>query len=94
MLNYAFVKLFKTKTLVFNLMPRFNKRKYIFWYETCKCKFRIDAIVFNNKKRWDKDKWRCECKELIGKDICDDGFIWNPSIWELNVINLVMLENI
>ena len=23
-------------------------------------------------------KRRCECKELIGKEICDKGFIWNP----------------
>ena len=21
----------------------------------------------------------CECKELIGKGVCDKGFIWNPS---------------
>ena len=25
---------------------------------------------------------RCECKELIGKGRCDDGFIRNPSICE------------
>ena len=30
-------------------------------------------------KRWNKNKWRCECKELIDKGICDKGFIWNPS---------------
>ena len=29
--------------------------------------------------RWNEDKCRCECKELIDKDICDKGFIWNPS---------------
>ena len=63
----------KTKTSVFNLMSRFNETRYIFWHESCKCKFRLYAIVRNNKKRWDKDKWRCKCKELIRKDICDDG---------------------
>ena len=26
-----------------------------------------------------KIKCRCECKELIDKGICDQGFIWNPS---------------
>ena len=26
-----------------------------------------------------KDKCRCECKELIDKGGCDKGFIWNPS---------------
>ena len=25
---------------------------------------------------------RCECKELVGKGICDKGFIFNPSICE------------
>ena len=24
-------------------------------------------------------KCKCECKELIDKDICDKGYIWNPS---------------
>ena len=27
----------------------------------------------------DEDKCRCECKELIEKEMCDKGFIWNPS---------------
>ena len=31
------------------------------------------------KKRWNKDKCRCECRELIDKGRCDKGFIWNPS---------------
>ena len=22
---------------------------------------------------------RCQCKELIDKGVCDEGFIWNPS---------------
>ena len=37
------------------------------------------ANVCNNKQRWNKDKCRCECKELIDKGVCDKGFIWNPS---------------
>ena len=32
-----------------------------------------------NKQRWNEDKCRCECKELIDKGTCDKGFIWNPS---------------
>ena len=39
----------------------------------------IGANVCNNKQRWNKDKCRCECKELIDKGVCDKGFIWNPS---------------
>ena len=33
----------------------------------------------NNKQRWNEDKWRCECKELIDNEICDKKFIWNSS---------------
>ena len=42
-------------------------------------KFRLDASLYNNKERWNKNKCRCECKELIDKDMCHKGFIWNPS---------------
>ena len=40
---------------------------------------KLDEIVCNNKQQWNKNKCRCECKELIDKGICDKGFIWNPS---------------
>ena len=30
-------------------------------------------------KRWNKNKCRCECKELIDKGVCDKGYAWNPS---------------
>ena len=26
-----------------------------------------------------KDKCRCECKELIDTGVCDEGYVWNPS---------------
>ena len=55
-------------------MSRANETRHIKWHETCKCKFRLDASVSNNKQRLNKDNDRCECKELI-----DKGFIWNPS---------------
>ena len=29
--------------------------------------------------RWNKDQCRCECKELIDEDVCDKGYIFNPS---------------
>ena len=64
---------------VFNLMSRTNETRHIEWHEMCKCKFRIDASVCNNKQQWNDDKCRCECKELIDKGVCDKGFIWNPS---------------
>ena len=51
-------------------------------HEICKCKCKLDASVCNNKQKWDKDKWRCEHKELIDKGVCDKGFIWNSSSCE------------
>ena len=60
-------------------MSRTNETKHIKWHETCKCKCKLNASVFNNKQHWNDDKCRCECKELIDKGVCDKGFIWNPS---------------
>ena len=64
---------------VFNLMSRTNETRHIKWHETCKCICRLDAIVCNNNQRWNNDKCRCKCKELIDKGICDKGYVWNPS---------------
>ena len=60
-------------------MWRTNETRHMKWHETCKCECRLDAIVCNNKQRWNKNKCRCECKELINKSVCDKDFIWNPS---------------
>ena len=60
---------------VFNLLSRTNETRHIEWHETCKCKCRLDVNVCNNKQRWDEDKCRCECKELIDKSMRDKGFI-------------------
>ena len=64
---------------VFNLMLRTNKTRHVKQHETCKCICRLDAIVCNNKQRWNNGKCRCECKELTDKGVCDKGYIWNPS---------------
>ena len=65
---------------VFKLMSRTNEMQNIKWQETCKCECRLDAIVCNNKQRWNKNKCRYECKALIGKGVCDKDFIWNQ-LW-------------
>ena len=63
----------------FNLMSITNETKNTKWHETCKCECRLDAIVCNNKQRWNKNKCRCKYKELINKGVCNKHFIWNPS---------------
>ena len=64
---------------VFNLISGTNKTKFIKWHEKCKCECRLNAIACNNKQRWNKNKYRYECKELIVKGLCNKGVIWNPS---------------
>ena len=67
-------------------MSRTNETRHIKWHETCKCKCRLDASVCNNKQRfcnnkqrWNDDKCRCQCKELIDKDVCYKGYAWSRS---------------
>ena len=43
------------------------------------CVCRLDKIICNSKQGRNEDKCRCECKEIIEKDVCDKGFIFNPS---------------
>ena len=53
------------KDLIFevsNPMSRTNKTRFIKWHEKCTCTYRLDAIICNNKQRWNKNKCRCECK--------------------------------
>ena len=78
------IKNFNVK--VFNLMSRTNKTRHIKWHETCKFECRLDAIISNNKQRWNKDKCRCECKELIDKGVCDKGILGILAIVSVNVM--------
>ena len=48
---------------------RTNETRHIKWHETCKCECRLNASVCHNKQRWNDDKCRCQCKELIDKGV-------------------------
>ena len=69
----------KLNVKVFNLMTLTNETRHIKWHETGRCICRLDGIICNSMQRWNQDKCRCECKELIDKGVCDKGFMWNPS---------------
>ena len=60
-------------------MSKTNETRFIKWHEKCKCICRLDVIVCNNKQKWNKDKYRWECKKLIDEGVCDKSYIWNPS---------------
>ena len=42
----------KKNVKVFNLVSRTTEERHTKWHETCKCKCRLDASVYNNKQRW------------------------------------------
>ena len=79
---------------VFSLMSRANETKNIKWHETCKCECRLDAIVSNNKQPCNKNKCRCECKELIQKVYVRKILFGILVIVNVNVINHLILVSI
>ena len=74
---------------VFHLMSRTNETRHIKWYETVKCKCRLDASICNNKQRWNDDKFTCECKELIDKGRSD-----NILFGILVIVNVEMINHV
>ena len=79
---------------VFNLMSRNNETRHIKWHKSCKCICRLDKIICNSKQRWNEDKCRCECKELIDKVYVIKDMFGIQVTASVNVINLVILVNI
>ena len=80
--KYVFLMFLKTRILNCLIYCQEQMKHVIYHGMKLACKCRLDASVCNEKQRWNRDKWRCERKELIDKDRCDDGFIWNPSACE------------
>ena len=61
--SYAVPDVVKNRNVqVFNLISFSNQTKHIEWYETCKCKCRLDSSVCNNKQRWNENKCSCNVK--------------------------------
>ena len=73
-------------------MSRINETRHTKWHEKCKCICRLNAVVCNNKQRWNEDKCCCERKELIDKDVCDKDMLGILVI--VNVVNDVMLVSV
>ena len=79
---------------VFNLMSRTNEARHIEWHEACSCKCRLDASACNSKQRWNEDKCRCECKELILKVYGIKDLFGIQVIANVNVVNCMILVSI
>ena len=50
---------------IFNLLSKTNKMRCASWHEACRCKYRLDAIVCNDRQRWNSDKCRYELLQLL-----------------------------
>ena len=74
-INYPYAKIWVPDVVkhlnvkVFKLMSRTNEMTHIEWHGACKCECKFGVNICNNKQRWNKDKCRCECKELIDKGV-------------------------
>ena len=75
-------------------MSKTNERRYIRLNKTYKFKCRLDAGVCINKQRWNEDKCKCECKQLIDKGSHDKELLGILVITIVDVINHEIWENI
>ena len=55
-----------------NLLSKNNETCCVLAWNLCVCRY---ASVCRDRQHWNSDKCRCECKELVDKGSCDDGFI-------------------
>ena len=75
-------------------MSKTNETRFISWHDTRTCKCRLDSSVCNDRHGCNRDKCRCEYKELIDKGRCNDWFIYGILVHvNVNMINNVMLVN-
>ena len=79
---------------VLNLVSGTNEARRIEQHETCKCKCRFKSSVYNNKQRWNDDKFRYKYKELIDKVCPIKDLFGILVIVRGNVINRVILVSI
>ena len=68
---------------VYNFLMRLNETRSVLWYKSCKCVYKLNSSVCNNKKIWNSDTWKCDCNEDFASIInCTKGYMWNPSTCE------------
>ena len=68
---------------VYNFLMMLNETRNVLWHESCKCIYKLNSSVCNNKQIWNGDTCRCDCNEdFVGIINCTKGYTRNPSTWE------------
>ena len=68
---------------VYNFLMRLNETRNVLWHESCKCIYKLNSSVCNNKQIWNSDTCRCDCNEdFAGITNCTKRYTWNPSTCE------------
>ena len=79
---------------VFDLMSRTSETRHIKWDEMCKCKYRLNANVCNNKQHWIMINVDVNVKNWLIKGYVIRGIFGILVIANVNVINHVMVVSI
>ena len=68
---------------IYNFLMRLNETRNVLWRESCKCVYKLNSSVCNNKQIWNSDTCRCNCNEdFAGIRSCDKGYTCNLSTCE------------
>ena len=68
---------------VYNFLMMLNETRNVLWPESCKCVYKLNSSVCNNKQIWNGDTCRCDCNEdFAGIINCTKGYTFNPSTCE------------
>ena len=70
------------------MIARINKSKTLTKHISSKYKCKFDGIKCNSKQKWNNNKCRCECKNLKKLNVCEKGYIWNPSACNVKIVNI------
>ena len=68
---------------VYNFLMMLNETPNILWHKSCKCIYKLNSSICNNKQIWNSDTCRCDCNEdFAGIINCTKGYTWNSSTCE------------
>ena len=54
---------------VFNMVTGIKESKILTKHISCKCKCKFDGSKWNSNQKWNNDKCRCECKNMMWKKV-------------------------